>query len=95
MKSAVAITLILGGIFVVALPPLSDAWLNYTLTHGVWSQTGATNITLTSMADPYRFGCWLIGVVMILVAVVASVLPSMLQSRISAPPSDPSKSLEG
>jgi hypothetical protein len=91
MKSAVAITLILGGIFVVALPPLSDAWHFYMFNKMLERQASFPSITLpAAMDDTYRFGCWIMGVLMILIAVAASIVPARLQLRTpSAQPESP------
>ena len=79
MKSTVAITLIIGGIFVVALPPLSDAWHASMIAHVMQANNNPNqSVSLPGvMEDAYRFGCWLLGAMMILVAVIASVAPGL------------------
>jgi hypothetical protein len=72
MKSTVAITLILAGVFVVALPPLSDAWLALMVTQLL--EHGYNNVTLNcQMGDLYRIGCVCLGALMILAGLRASV----------------------
>ena len=85
MKTAVAVTLIIAGVVVVAIPPLSDAWRTLMLTRLM--EQGATSVNLEGrLEDPYRFGCWLLGAVMIGVGVVASFKPSseLRASRLAA-----------
>ncbi|HZL35621.1 MAG TPA: hypothetical protein VFC78_09955 [Tepidisphaeraceae bacterium] len=83
MKPAVAIVLIIGGIVLVALPPLSDAW-HASMIMRVMEASHNQNQSVMlpgTMEDAYRFGCWLVGALMVLVAVVASIVPPMLQYR--------------
>jgi hypothetical protein len=75
MKTAVAVTLIIAGVVVVAIPPLSDAWRTLMLTRLM--EHGATSVNMEGrLEDLYRFGCWLLGVIMIGVGVIASFKPS-------------------
>jgi len=74
MKTAVLITLIIGGIVVIALPPLSDAWRALLLTRML--EHGATSVNIEGeMPDLYRAGCMVVGAAMVLIAVVASFVP--------------------
>ena len=79
MKTAVAITLIISGVALVAMPPLSDAW--QTLLVARLLEHGMNNVNLNGgrMEEPYRLGCWLAGIAMI----IAGALPSVRGS--SAP----------
>jgi len=71
MKIAVAITLIVAGVVVVAIPPLSDAWRTLMVTRLM--EQGATSVNLEGRLEGlYRCGCWLLGTVMIVVGVGAS-----------------------
>lgn len=75
MKTAIAITLIIAGVVVVAIPPLSDAWRTLMLTRLM--EAGATSINIEGrIGDLYRIGCWLLGAVMIGVGVATSFMPS-------------------
>ena len=75
MKTAVAVTLIIAGVVVVAIPPLSDAWRAHILSRLL--EHGATSVNLEGrMEDLYRFGCWLLGTAMIGIGVIASFIPS-------------------
>jgi hypothetical protein len=79
MKPIVAVTLIIGGIFVVALPPLADAWRTWMFTRLM--EHGAHSVIIEGdMPNLYRFGCWLLGAAMIAVAVIASRAPSSIDS---------------
>ena len=81
MKPVVAIALIVCGVFVVALPPLSDAWHASMSVRLLQNLPPNTNVNVSgNMEDAYRFGCWLLGAAMILIAIAASVLPSMRAS---------------
>jgi len=70
MKSAVAITLILSGVFIVALPPLSDAWLGHLYAGMLASGANSVNIDV-GMPDLYRIGCFMLGAAMIFVGLAA------------------------
>ncbi len=80
MKSSVAITLILCGVLVVAIPALSHAWdglmLAVTLPHIM--PNGSMNVG--SIPDLYGAACWTLGTVMIGVAVVGSVMVRATES---------------
>ena len=76
MRTAVAVTLIIAGVVVVAIPPLSDAWHTLLVTRLI--ERGATSVDLVGrLSELYRFGCWLLGAVMIGVGVLASSRPSV------------------
>jgi hypothetical protein len=82
MKTAVAVTLIIAGVVVVAIPPLSDAWRALLLTRLM--EHGATSVNMEGrLEDLYRFGCWLLGAAMITVGVVSSCVPA---ARACPPP---------
>jgi len=71
MKTAVAITLIIAGVIVVAIPPLSDSWRTLMLTRLM--EQGATSVNMEGrLEDLYRFGCWLLGAIMIGIGVFGS-----------------------
>ncbi|MGN6368900.1 MAG: hypothetical protein ACTHN5_11630 [Phycisphaerae bacterium] len=76
MKSSIAITLIVAGAAVVALPVVSTAWRVYlqtqAITHGASLAPWEGEI-----GDLYRIGCWLLGAAMIGVGVVSSFAPAM------------------
>jgi hypothetical protein len=75
MKCSVAVALILGGVLVVALPPLSDAWRTFVFARLL--EHGANSIEIDGrMEDTYRIGCWLLGAAMISVAVIGSLAPA-------------------
>jgi hypothetical protein len=74
MKTPIAITLIVCGVIVVAIPSLWGGWnslmLSITLTH--LTQPGSAN--MGEIPQLYQFGCWLLGAAMIAVAVASSLL---------------------
>ena len=75
MKTAVAVTLIIAGVVLVAIPPLSDAWRTLMLTRLI--EQGARSINMEGRLEGlYRFGCFVLGAFMIGVGVVASFKPS-------------------
>jgi hypothetical protein len=72
MKPVVAVILIIGGVIIVALPPLSDAWRTLMSTRVL--EHGAHSAFLQgSMENEYCFGCWVLGAAMIGVAIIASL----------------------
>ena len=64
MKTAVAITLIIAGVVIVAIPPLSDAWNTLMVTRLLEHGAGSVNLA-GRLEDTYRLGCWLLGAGMI------------------------------
>ena len=73
MKSAVAITLIICGTFIVVIPPISD-FLRTLVVARLMENIHPVSINLTGeMSDSYRFGCWLLGAMMIGIGVLASL----------------------
>jgi hypothetical protein len=73
MKPAVAIALIVAGVGLVALPPLSDTlWRADAIR--LMAQRGFNSVDVAGQMDtPYRFGCYLAGVFAIGIAVRYSV----------------------
>jgi hypothetical protein len=74
MKPSVAITLIIVGAALIAVPPLVTAWQAYVaaqaLIHG-----GILGIGIGDIGDLYRFACWLPGIAMIFVGIRYSLPP--------------------
>jgi hypothetical protein len=78
MRIEIVITFIVGGVIVVALPPLSDAWRAFMVTRLL--ERGSNSVMLEGrMEDIYRFGCWALGALMIGVAVIGSFVPSRMK----------------
>jgi hypothetical protein len=74
MKTPVAVTLILVGAVLVATPAISDYLYQRSVVE-LMTKSGATNVGLAGlMTEIYRFGCWLTGSGMILVAVLGSLM---------------------
>ena len=74
MKSTVAIALIVSGVILVALPPISDYFWRADAIRSV-QITGMSNLTLDGkMEQGYRLGCFLAGVAAIGVAVRSSLV---------------------
>jgi hypothetical protein len=72
MKPPVAVTLIIGAIVLIALPALSDAYRATLITRLL--EHGSTTVTIVGeMGDVYRCSCWVIGVLMMLIAVMGSL----------------------
>jgi hypothetical protein len=76
VKSPVAVALIVCGALLVCAPPLSDHMLTSQMLVAqqtiAASATPMPGINLPSMSNEYRFGCFALGTVMILVAVAKS-----------------------
>jgi hypothetical protein len=74
MRPSVAITLIIMGAALIAVPPLTTAWRGYcqaqALSHG-----GMLGIGEGDIGDLYRFVCWLSGVLMIIIGIKFSLPP--------------------
>ena len=86
MRTPVVITLIIAGAFVIALPPLSDAWRTMMLTQALTH--GANFAPWEGLMDgPYRFGCWLLGAVMIGIAITASLAAPSKEAALRLSPS--------
>ena len=74
MKTPVAVTLIIMGALLVMTPVLSDYAYQRNLVE-LMTQSNVTNVMLAGkMEELYRFGCWLTGSVMVVVAVFASLM---------------------
>jgi hypothetical protein len=75
MKTPVAITLIIAGAAVVALPVASAAWRaslqTQAITHGASLEPWEGDI-----GDLYRIACLLLGAAMIVTGIVCSLSPS-------------------
>jgi hypothetical protein len=76
MKSSVAITLIISGTAVVALPVLSTAWRAYLQSQAI-TQGASLAPWEGDIGDLYRIACWLLGAAMIVVGIVPSFAPVM------------------
>jgi len=72
MKPHVAVTLILSGVLVVAIPALWGAWYAYMISIILIRQPG-TSVTFPDMPQLYQFGCWFLGAGMIATAVLSSL----------------------
>lgn len=74
MKPSVAITLILCGVLVVAIPALSHAWdaLMVSVTLPRIMPNGSMNIG--ALSDSYVVASWSLGALMIGVAIVSSIV---------------------
>jgi hypothetical protein len=69
MKPAVAFALIVGGVILIALPPVSDHEWRADLAKLL--ERGSLQVNLQGqMEAPYRFGCYVAGVLMIAAAAV-------------------------
>jgi hypothetical protein len=79
MKTAVVITLIISGVVVVAIPPLSDAWRTLMMTRLM--EHGVRSVNMEGrLEDIYRIGCWSLGAAMIGVGFAASFIPSVVRN---------------
>jgi len=74
MKPSVAITLIIMGAVLIAVPPLITAWQAYcdaqALIHGA-----QLALWVGDIGDLYRFACWLPGIAMIAIGIRFSLPP--------------------
>ena len=74
MKVPIAVSLIVGGTFIVAIPPLSDAWHAFLTAQILQHAAGTQSVNLEGgMPDLYRFGCWVLGAAMIGVSIFTSL----------------------
>jgi hypothetical protein len=72
MKTAVAITLIIAGSFLIGVPVLSD-FLQRAQVASLLIHREVSGISLSpTLGDGYRFGCWAAGAAMIAAAIVLS-----------------------
>ena len=73
MKPSVAVALIVMGALLIMTPPASD-YLHQRLVVSLMAKSETIRVTLQGvMTETYRFGCWIAGIAMILVAVVGSL----------------------
>lgn len=72
MKTAVAITLIISGAFLIAVPAIADHFYRAQVAK-VLVEREAGSISLSpTMTGNYRFGCWLTGTAMAVAAIALS-----------------------
>jgi hypothetical protein len=73
MKPAIAICLIVAGVFLVALPAISDAGVRADMVL-LLQKPGVSNVNIGGIMDPfYRFGCYVAGVVFVGIAIRYSI----------------------
>ncbi|MBN1854541.1 MAG: hypothetical protein JW829_17550 [Pirellulales bacterium] len=74
MKPAFAITLIIIGAFLIALPPISDYFWRADTIRLFQQQPGVSNVHLEGqMGDEYRISCFVVGTIVIGIACFYSV----------------------
>jgi len=82
MKTPVAISLIVGGVVVVAIPALWNAWnsfmLSLTLSHLTQPNS---SVSFAMIPDIYQDGCWWLGAGMIVIAIVSSFIAGQERSN--------------
>ena len=72
MKTPAVITLVIMGAFLIAAPIASD-YLPRAQIVEAFSTTGANQVTLgENLSEAYRFGCWLVGALMIGAAIIGT-----------------------
>lgn len=83
MKTPVAITLIIGGVVVVAIPALWSAWnsfmLSMTLTHLTQPNS---SVSFVMIPDLYQEGCWWLGAGMIVIAIGSSFIAGQEKTNV-------------
>ena len=73
MKTSVAVTLIVMGTLIILAPPASD-YLHQRQLSSLIARPEVSEVRLPgTMCDMYRFGCWLAGVTMVLMAIRGSL----------------------
>jgi hypothetical protein len=74
MKIEIAITLIICGTILIAVPPASDYLQRDQVAKVMIEKPEATSVMVgEAMSEEYRLGCWFTGAAMIGVAVIASL----------------------
>lgn len=73
MKPAVAIALIAAGLFLIALPTISDyLWRAHSVR--LLENPGISSVNLSGEMEPlYKFGCFVVGVVCLGIAIRYSI----------------------
>jgi hypothetical protein len=72
MKASIAITLIIMGSFLIAAPILAD-YLQRAQVVELLRGAGAERVSLgAELSEAYRFGCWMVGALMVGAAIFAS-----------------------
>jgi hypothetical protein len=88
MKSPVAVALIVCGALLVCAPPLSDHMTTSQML--IAQQTIAASerpmpgINLPTMSTEYRFGCFVLGAAMIIIAVIGSSVARKAPCQVAA-----------
>jgi hypothetical protein len=73
MKTPVAVTLIIMGALLIMVPVQSDYMYQRNVVE-LLSKSSVTSVNLLGqMSSQYRFGCWLTGTGMIVIAILASL----------------------
>ena len=72
MKTAVAITLIISGAFLLAVPAISDHFYRAQVAQVLVERDGGSISLSPTMTGTYRFGCWLTGTAMAVAAIALS-----------------------
>ena len=85
MKTPVAITLIIMGALLVMTPSFADMVYQHNVVT-VMTKSGVTGVSLAGqMSELYRFGCWLTGSSMVLVAVLSALRAANRQAAPALP----------
>ncbi len=72
MKASIAISLIIAGSLLIAAPILADYLYRAQIVEAMRG-AASTQVTLgQTLSEAYRFGCWVVGALMIAAAVLAS-----------------------
>ena len=72
MRTPAVITVVVMGSLLIAAPILSDYLQRAQMVEAL-SKTNASQITLgESLSEAYRFGCWLVGAVMVGAAILSA-----------------------
>ena len=84
MKTPTAVALIIMGALLVVTPALADFGYQRNLVE-LMGRVNANNVMLAGqMEELYRFGCWLTGSGMVLVAIIASLRQQRPDSKSAA-----------
>jgi hypothetical protein len=91
MKPSFAIALLVCGVVLICVPPISDYVHDNQILQAQQtianSPSGAPNVHLNPISDIYRVGCFFVGAVMVVIAIIGS--PGQRRPLRDPPPQDP------
>jgi hypothetical protein len=81
MKNSFAITLVIAGVFVLAIPAVWHAWDSFMVAVTMSHMTRPdASVSFADVPQLYQFVCWAVGAGMIAISVASSFIPKSSDS---------------